>query len=188
MFYSKSRSRDICLGFFKRIRKYKFRVLHYLKLLIKKLMGYNESTHTIIFLGVIEGGKMSISQKGIDLKTENMGLDPDIFIKILKLYQDNTYAHLTGIKIVAMGPGKLVAEMVVEKHNSNMAGTLHGGATATLIDVCMGMACFTKGSIVVSGSINVLYLAAGKVGDKIIAVGQVIKAGKTAFFAEACLV
>lgn len=130
---------------------------------------------------------MSISQKEIDFKTENLGLDSDIFTKILELYQHNSYAHLTGIKILAMGPGKLIAEMVVEEHNSNMAGTLHGGATATLLDVCMGMACFTKGVTVVTGNINVSYLAAGKAGDKIIAVGQVIRAGKTAFFAEASL-
>lgn len=130
---------------------------------------------------------MNISQKESDLKTENLGIDPDIFTKILELYQHNSYAHLTGIKIVALGPGKLIAEMDVDKHNSNMAGTLHGGATATLLDVCMGMACFTKGSIVVSGNINVSYLAAGKVGDKVTAVGQVIRAGRTAFFAEACL-
>lgn len=147
-----------------------------------------ESKRTIIIMGVMKRGeKMSISHKEINFETENLGLDPYIFTKILELYQNNSYAHLTGIKIVALGPGKLIAEMVVEKHNSNMAGTLHGGATATLVDVCMGMACFTKGSIVVSGNINVSYLAAGKAGDKIIAVGQVIRAGKTAFFAEACL-
>ncbi len=130
---------------------------------------------------------MSIPQKEIDLKTENMGLDPDIFANILKLYQNNHYAHLTGIKIVAMGPGNLIAELVVEKHNTNMAGTLHGGATAALVDVCMGMACFTKGIMALTGNINVSYLAAGKAGDKIIAVGQVIRAGKTAFFTEASL-
>lgn len=130
---------------------------------------------------------MSISQKEIDLKIENMGLDPDIFAKILEIYQDNHYAHLTGIKIVAMGPGKLIAELVVEKHNSNSAGVLHGGATAALVDVCMGMACFTKGILALTGNINVSYLAAGKVGDKIIAVGQVIRSGKTVFFTEASL-
>lgn len=130
---------------------------------------------------------MSISQKEIDLKIENMGLDPDIFAKILEIYQDNHYAHLTGIKIVAMGPGKLIAELVVEKHNSNSAGVLHGGATAALVDVCMGMACFTKGILALTGTINVSYLAAGKVGDKIIAVGQVIRSGKTVFFTEASL-
>lgn len=133
------------------------------------------------------GEKMSIQQMGMDLKTENLGLDPDVFAKILELYQDNHYSHLTGIKIVAIGPGKSITEMVVEKHNLNNAGTLHGGATAAMVDVCMGMACFTKGVTVVTGNINVSYLAAGKVGDKIIASGQVIRAGKTAFFAEASL-
>lgn len=93
----------------------------------------------------------------IDLKTENMGLDPDIFARILELYQNNHYAHLTGIKIVAMGPGKSIAELVVEKHNTNMAGTLHGGATATLIDICMGAACFTKGIMALTGNINVSF-------------------------------
>lgn len=130
---------------------------------------------------------MDILQKGMDLKTENMGLDPEIFAKVLELYQNNHYAHLTGIKIVAMGPGKLIAELIVKKHNTNIAGTLHGGATAALIDVCMGMACFTKGIMALTGNINVSYLAAGKAGDKIIAVGHVIRAGKTAFFAEASL-
>lgn len=130
---------------------------------------------------------MSIPQKEIDSTTENIGLDPDIFAKILELYQSNHYAHLTGIKIVAMGPGKLIAELVVEKHNTNMSGNLHGGATAALVDVCMGLACFTKGIMALTGNINVSYLAAGKAGDKIIAVGQVIRAGKTVFFAEASL-
>ena len=130
---------------------------------------------------------MSIPQKAVDLKTENMGIDPDIFAKILEFYENNHYAHLTGIKIVAMGPGKLVAELVVEKHNTNMLGALHGGVTATLIDVCMGMACFTKGIMALTGNINVSYLAAGKAGDKITAVGQVIRSGKTAYFTEGSL-
>jgi len=130
---------------------------------------------------------MGVSQWEVDLKTENLGIDPDIFAKMLELYQNNHYAHLTGIKIAAIGPGKLIAAMVVEKHNLNMAETLHGGATATLIDVCMGMACFSKGVSVVTGNINISYLEAGKIGDKIIAVGQVIRAGKTAFFTEASL-
>lgn len=128
---------------------------------------------------------MSISQTQMDIKIENLGLDPDVFAKILELYQDSHYAHLTGIKIVAIGPGKFITEMTVEKSNLNMAGTLHGGATATMLDVCMGMACFTKGVKVVTGNINVSYLSAGRAGDKIIAVGQVIRSGKTAFFAEA---
>jgi len=130
---------------------------------------------------------MSITQTQMDVKVENLGLEPDIFAIILEIYRDNHYAHLTGIKIVAIGQGKFIAEMVVEKSNSNMAGTLHGGAIATLIDVCMGMACFTKGVTVVTGNINISYLAPGRASDKIIAVAQVIRSGKTAFFAEASL-
>ncbi|MGC7873239.1 PaaI family thioesterase [Desulfosporosinus sp. SYSU MS00001] len=130
---------------------------------------------------------MSISQTRMNLKVENLGLDPDIFAKILELYQDNHYARLTGIKIVAIGQGKFIAEMVVDKNNSNVIGTLHGGATATLIDVCMGMACFTKGVTVVTGNINISYLSPGRASNKIIAVGQVIRSGKTTFFAEASL-
>lgn len=71
---------------------------------------------------------------------------------------------MTGIKIVTIGQGKFIAKMVVEKSNSNMAGTLHGGATDTLIDVCMGMACFTKGVTVVTGNINISYLSPGRAG------------------------
>lgn len=130
---------------------------------------------------------MSAHQKEINVKAENLGLNPDIFAKILEFYQDNHYAHLTGIKIIGLAPGKSIAELVVEKHNSNMLGTLNGGATAALADISMGMACFTKGIFAISGNINVSFLAAGKPGDKIIAVGQVIRAGKTAYFAETSL-
>ncbi|WP_088186656.1 PaaI family thioesterase [Desulfosporosinus sp. FKA] len=130
---------------------------------------------------------MSISKTQMDLDVKNLGLEPDIFAKILELYRDNHYAHLTGIKIVAIGQGKFTAEMVVEKSNLNVVGTLHGGATATLIDVCMGMACFTKGVTVVTGNINISYLSPGRASNKILAVGQVIRSGKTVYFTEASL-
>ncbi|MHB8126688.1 MAG: PaaI family thioesterase [Desulfitobacteriaceae bacterium] len=130
---------------------------------------------------------MSVTQKETDFKTENLGLDPEVFAKILEINQDNHYAHLTGIKLVALGPGKAIAELIVERHNSNMYETIHGGASATLADITMGLACYTKGITVMTGNINISFLAAGKAGDKIIAVGQVIRAGKTAFFAETSL-
>lgn len=39
------------------------------------------------------------------------------------------------MKLLSATPGKIVCEMKVEEEHTNRFGTLHGGLTATLIDV-----------------------------------------------------
>jgi len=39
------------------------------------------------------------------------------------------------VEILSATPGKVVCEMKVEEEHTNRGGTLHGGLTATLVDV-----------------------------------------------------
>jgi uncharacterized domain 1 len=133
----------------------------------------------------ITGGKMmSEIQKGTDIETENLGLDPELFAMILEYYQVNHFGHFTGVKIVGLGLGKVVTQLVVEEHNTNAYSILHGGAVATMADISMAIACITTGIMPITGSMNISFLSTGKAGNKITAVGQVTKPGKTAYFTE----
>ncbi|NXW32005.1 ACO13 thioesterase, partial [Phaetusa simplex] len=42
---------------------------------------------------------------------------------------------LRKMKLLSATPGKIVCEMKVEEEHTNRGGTLHGGLTATLVDV-----------------------------------------------------
>lgn len=44
------------------------------------------------------------------------------------------------VDLLSASPGKVVCEMRVEEEHTNRGGTLHGGLTATLVDVISTMA------------------------------------------------
>ncbi len=119
-----------------------------------------------------------------DNETENLGIDPELFAMILEYYQVNHFGHFTGVKIKGLGPGKALTELIVEKQNTNTYNKLHSGAVATMADISMAIACITTGIMPITGNMNISFLFTGKAGNKISAVGQVIKSGKTAYFTE----
>ncbi|XP_067857543.1 acyl-coenzyme A thioesterase 13 isoform X1 [Heptranchias perlo] len=91
---------------------------------------------------------------------------------------------LSKMTVVAANPGKIVCEMNVEEEHVNRAGTLHGGLTATLIDVVSTAALLTTERALpgVSIDMNVTYMNAAKLGEDIIITAQVLKEGKTLAF------
>ncbi|XP_020842508.1 acyl-coenzyme A thioesterase 13 [Phascolarctos cinereus] len=92
---------------------------------------------------------------------------------------------LEKVKILSTSPGKLVCEMKVEEEHINRAGTLHGGLTATLIDVISTVALMNteRGKPGVSVDINVTYMSPAKVGEEILIAAHILKQGKTLAFA-----
>lgn len=47
------------------------------------------------------------------------------------------------MQITSAGNGQCIAEMVVEKEHTNSFGTLHGGFTASAVDIISSMALLT---------------------------------------------
>lgn len=92
---------------------------------------------------------------------------------------------LNKVNILSAVPGKMVCEMQVGEEHTNRMGTLHGGMTATLVDVISTMAIMNsdRGVPGVSVDMNITYLNAAKVGEDVLITAQVLKQGKSLAFA-----
>ncbi|XP_036422236.1 acyl-coenzyme A thioesterase 13 [Colossoma macropomum] len=92
---------------------------------------------------------------------------------------------LKKVEIVSASPGKLVCEMKVAEEHTNRLGTLHGGLTATLVDVISTTAIMysERGAPGVSVDMNITYMNAAKVGEDVLITAQVLKEGRTLAFA-----
>ncbi|CAB3411175.1 unnamed protein product [Caenorhabditis bovis] len=83
--------------------------------------------------------------------------------------------------------GRLKVEFEVQKEMTNPLGTLHGGCTATLIDV------YTTGALLlteraqpgVTVDLHVSYLAAAKIGETVVLDSTVTKQGNRLAFTKA---
>lgn len=55
------------------------------------------------------------------------------------------------LKIVSGGDGKCVAELKVEEEHQNYGGTLHGGMTATIVDIISTLGMMTHEKVTSPG-------------------------------------
>ncbi|XP_065326932.1 acyl-coenzyme A thioesterase 13 [Pelmatolapia mariae] len=92
---------------------------------------------------------------------------------------------LSKVDILSASPGKVVCEMRVEEEHTNRGGTLHGGLTATLVDVVSTMAIMysERGAPGVSVDMNITYMNAAKMGEDVLITAQVLKQGRSLAFA-----
>jgi len=87
--------------------------------------------------------------------------------------------HLMGFDLTEIKAGRVVGVMSLAQKHQQQYGFVHGGVTATILDITMGFAAYTLmpvGKGVVTANISVDYLNPGD-GDKIIAIGEVEKPG-----------
>jgi len=82
--------------------------------------------------------------------------------------------------------GEVECVMPVDEACTNAFGTLHGGMTATLVDVVGTLALLTRdsGRPGVSVEISTSYVAAVKEGDSVRCVGRVTKHGRRLGFTQ----
>lgn len=92
---------------------------------------------------------------------------------------------LSKVDILSASPGKVVCEMRVEEEDTNRGGTLHGGLTATLVDVVSTLAIMysERGAPGVSVDMNITYMNAAKMGEDVLITAQVLKQGRSLAFA-----
>lgn len=77
-------------------------------------------------------------------------------------------------------PGSLTIEFVVRDEMTNTAKTLHGGATAAIIDDIIGMTveCLGRETFFTTINLSIDYLSAAKIGETITATSQIHREGK----------
>ncbi|XP_028060503.1 acyl-coenzyme A thioesterase 13-like isoform X2 [Camellia sinensis] len=87
---------------------------------------------------------------------------------------------MQGLSIDLLEPGRLICSMIVPPRLLNTGNFLHGGATATLVDIVGSAVIYTVGAPFtgVSVEINVSYLDAAYVGEEIEIESKVLRVGK----------
>jgi len=76
--------------------------------------------------------------------------------------------------------GIVEVDLTVGEKHANAYGTLHGGATSTLVDIVGTLALLTKDPLRagVSVELSASFMSAAKIGTKIRCIGRVRKAGR----------
>ncbi|XP_061764513.1 acyl-coenzyme A thioesterase 13 isoform X1 [Nerophis ophidion] len=92
---------------------------------------------------------------------------------------------MSKVDVLAVTPGKVVCELRVEEEHTNRLGTMHGGLTATLVDVISTLAIMNseRGAPGVSVDMNITYMNAAKIGEDVLITAEVLKQGRTLAFA-----
>ena len=94
--------------------------------------------------------------------------------------------HNSALNLTKFEDGKAFGSFKVDETLANSYGGLHGGATATLVDIMGSLALMTKNvdKAGVSVDINVTYTSAAPLGTQVEVVGKVLKYGRTMGFTE----
>uniref|UniRef100_A0A914V2M9 Acyl-coenzyme A thioesterase 13 n=1 Tax=Plectus sambesii TaxID=2011161 RepID=A0A914V2M9_9BILA len=102
---------------------------------------------------------------------------------------DNFQRVANKCRVVNVEEGRCVVEFEVAEEHENPHGTLHGGLTATLVDIVTTSALLAteRGHPGVSTDLGVSYLAAAKTGETVVVDAKVLKMGKTLAFTTADL-
>ena len=111
-------------------------------------------------------------------------LNPNFKETIKHKLEGQHFMHLIGFDITRIDCGIIEGEMLLEKKHLQQFGFVHGGATSTILDITMGFAAYSvvpEGKGVVTANITIDFLNPGE-GDKIIAIGEVEKAGNRMVF------
>eukprot|EP00126_Sphaerothecum_destruens_P012772 Sdes_comp21881_c0_seq1m20425 len=91
------------------------------------------------------------------------------------------------MKVLSATEGHCVCELTIQEEHENRMGSLHGGMTATLIDVVSTLSVALKHKEHLPGvsvDMTINYLNPGKEGDTILIDARCIKIGKTLAFTE----
>ncbi|KAL3268935.1 hypothetical protein HHI36_008022 [Cryptolaemus montrouzieri] len=105
------------------------------------------------------------------------------YLRITKNFEQN----LKKLKIISLEEGKCIAEMKVEQEHTNILGTLHGGFTASLIDVVSsyGLNSLERGNVPhVSVNLNVRYIKGAELGKTVVIESEMVKCGRNLAFLE----
>ncbi|WP_223649821.1 PaaI family thioesterase [Hymenobacter psoromatis] len=111
----------------------------------------------------------------------------DLEARIREKLKRQHFMHLIGADLTRIEPGRVEAELALGQQHQQQRGFAHGGLVATMADLAAGFAAVTlvpEWVGVVTSDLKVSYLNPG-VGQRIKAIGWVLKAGRRLHFCEA---
>jgi len=117
------------------------------------------------------------------MKSQNPRFKEYVQLKI----QRNEFIRTLGFHIHSIEEGRVEGVLNFAKKLEQQNGYFHGGVISSLCDMACGYAAYSlveEGAQIFTVELKVSYLRKG-IGDKLIARGEVIKAGKNFHFCEA---
>lgn len=111
----------------------------------------------------------------------------DLEARIRRKLTRQRFMHLIGANLTTITPGRVEAELTLGEEHQQQRGFAHGGLIATMADLVAGFAGVTlipDHFGLVTSDLRVSYLHPG-VGQKLKAIGWVLKAGRRLHFCEA---
>jgi acyl-CoA thioesterase len=93
-----------------------------------------------------------------------------------------------GMRLERLGDGEADVTLEVQAEHLNLMDSLHGGVITSLADTATGVAMHSaldQGWTHATTTIQMTFLAPGRLGDRVIARGRVIKRGRRFGYAEA---
>ena len=104
--------------------------------------------------------------------------------------RSSEFQRWAGLELVRLERGSVEFALHIAPHHENLVGQLHGGMIATLADTATGVALRTvldPGFDHVTVQLELHFLAAAR-GERIVARGKVVRAGRRIGYAEADVV
>lgn len=80
------------------------------------------------------------------------------------LGEGNPFAHMVGIEVVSVSPGRAVCRMTVRDEHRNPFGTVNAGAIYTLAETAFGAAANSHGNAALAVNLSIAYLSPAKDG------------------------
>jgi acyl-CoA thioesterase len=84
-------------------------------------------------------------------------MDEEIRSSIFARVANEGYAEKLGLRLIELGEGHAIVEMVPRKEDNNIFGMVHGGAIFSLIDEAFQVSCNSHGTMAVALCVNVVY-------------------------------
>ena len=111
----------------------------------------------------------------------------DLETRIRRKLERQHFMHLIGANLTVVTPGRVEAELALQQQHQQQRGFAHGGLVATMADLVAGFSAVTlipDNYGLVTADLRVSYLHPG-VGQRLRAIGWVLKAGRRLHFCEA---
>lgn len=77
------------------------------------------------------------------------------------------YSGKLGLELIDMAPGHAVVQMVPQKDDINIFGTVHGGAIFSLMDEAFQVSCNSHGRVAVALNVNVVFHNPAREGQRL---------------------
>lgn len=102
----------------------------------------------------------------------------DKIAKLEQILKNDRFAKVNGIKLVSVGEGEAVTEMIVTENHLNGVNIIQGGALFTLADFAFAAASNSLGRIAVASNVSISFFK-GVSSGKLTAIAKKINNGKT---------